>query len=502
MVWIALSACGSVTGGQAGDAGHGSDADPGGDAGPAPASGTLLLAKTFGGAGQDAPGAIAVDASGNILLTGVFYSPDLDFGCAQHAISQQPVGSVNRDAFIVKLDATGACKWVVALTGAQDELITGVSVAANGTVFVAGLTSSSAAAFGNFVFPSNAVNVYKGFFARLNAVTGNVEYVRRWGGASSAGIGSAVSVCASGKVVVGGGWSKATVSEAIAVPGASSSLALTAPAVVQQFGFIAVYDQNGEPQWGRIIKTGGSDGPVSVFQAACDANDDILVAGVFSSAIGLEPIGGTGVSTPVRPELAPAGEEVFYLKMTGSGALGSPVWTKAWASEVTDIEPSSIAVGASGTNAITFSTFESQDFGAGSQRFAGGTDIAIGGYQAGGGYLFGTMYGGPGSDNANGVALAASGDRFFTGSSTGSLNLGGGELASFGGGDLIVASFDPSGRYRWAVAYGSSSGDGGTSVALGPSGLVVAGAIGGTLDVGSHHFTPAGSDILLLIFQP
>jgi hypothetical protein len=389
----------------------------------------------------------------------------------------------------------------VPFTGSKDDQITGVAVSPDGTVFVAGSTSSSSPQLGTYVIATTP-GVHQGLFARLDATTGNVDYVRRWGGAADA-FGGAISITGSGNVVVGGWWSKASATEAITVPGRSGALTIGSPDTLQQYGIVAVYDQAGEPQWGRVVKT---DGPVSVFQVAGDANDDILLAGSFVSVNGIDEFGYPGGGMPVLPQITPDGSEaVFYMKITGTGTPGSPVWAKAWGSTVSDIEPTSIAVDPSGNNAVAFYAFESQDLGAGRQAFAGGTgtDIAIGGYRPDGSYRFGTMSGGPGSDFVDDIVFSASGEGFFTGAISSPVDFGGGSLDGFGGRDLFVAALDRNGAHRWAVSYGSSSDDNGVGVALGPQGLVVVAGIGGTLDVGDHHLVNAGSsDILLLVLRP
>jgi hypothetical protein len=479
-------------------------ADTGADAKPQAPPGTVLLAKTFGGSGQDAVIASAVDLKGNIILAGPFYSPDLDFGCTVHARSTQPAsGAPNRDSFVVKLDSTGACKWVVPMVGPGDDQITGVAVGPTGNVFISGTTNTASPTLGSVVVPTLPNNLYQGFLVRLDAATGNVDYVRRFGGGAQA-YGGDVSVSGSGLVVLGGSWRKATATESIVLPGGTSGAGLTipAPSVALQYGIVAVYNAAGDPQWGRIIKTTNLDGDVSVFKVVGDAKDDILATGVFFSAGGIDAIGFPGSGGGVMPKNPPGGSEVFMMKIAGTGTKGAPVWTKAWASD-NDIEPQGIAVDPMGNSAISFTTFGAQDLGGGDQSFAGVIDMALGGYGAGGNYRFGNVYGGVEQDFAAGIALAPSGDRFFTGGLGSPYDFGGGSLPHAGGSDMFIVSFDKTNKYRWAVSYGSSSADYGRTVALGPPGLVATGGFGGKISVGPQTFDTKGvDDILLLVLQP
>jgi hypothetical protein len=480
------------------------DAADAADALPPPPSGTVLLAKSFGGTKEDQVSATAVDPKGDIILAGAFYSPELDFGCAVRAKSApSPTGGPNRDSYVVKLDPTGACKWVVPLTGTGDDQISGVAVGSNGDVFIAGSTSSSPALLGATAIPAGTgtANVYQGYFARLDAATGNVAYVRRFGGPGGA-FGADVSISGSGQVVVGASWMKSTASEGIFFPGAVGGLNIPAPTNAQQYGVVTVYSPAGDPQWGRIFKAAENGSSVSVFKVVADQKDDILVAGVFNSASGMDPIGFPGTASPVTPRNAIGGSAVFYMKVAGTGTKGATVFTKVWASD-NDIEPQAVAVDPMGNNAIIFSTYGRQDLGAGDQSYAGGSDIAFGGYGSGGNYGFGNLYGTPDSDSPGGIALGPAGNRFVTGGFGGVLDLGGGNLPHAGASDIFVASSDKTNKYRWAVSYGSSGGDSGRAMALGRSGLVVGAAFGGKINVGAQVFDTKGTDdILLLLFQP
>jgi Beta-propeller repeat len=68
-------------------------------------SGTPIWSKQFGAPGADVEAlGIAVDASGNLLVTGPFTSP-VDFGCGLLPCSS------SGDSFLVQFDATGGCNW-------------------------------------------------------------------------------------------------------------------------------------------------------------------------------------------------------------------------------------------------------------------------------------------------------------------------------------------------------------------------------------------------------
>ncbi|MCD6067141.1 MAG: hypothetical protein K0S33_1967 [Bacteroidetes bacterium] len=73
------------------------------------ASGNFIWAKQVGGAGDDEPSALTVDAAGNIYLAGI-YEQVVDFDPGPGVV-QDTAQSLN-DNFIVKLDAAGDFSWV------------------------------------------------------------------------------------------------------------------------------------------------------------------------------------------------------------------------------------------------------------------------------------------------------------------------------------------------------------------------------------------------------
>ncbi|MBK6993786.1 MAG: T9SS type A sorting domain-containing protein [Lewinellaceae bacterium] len=67
-------------------------------------SGDLIWAKSFGGTGEDANSTMALDNSGDLYLTGYFYSPTLSFETTNGTTTFSNNPGSSPDAFIVKLD--------------------------------------------------------------------------------------------------------------------------------------------------------------------------------------------------------------------------------------------------------------------------------------------------------------------------------------------------------------------------------------------------------------
>ena len=88
-----------------------------------------------------------------------------------------------------------------------------------------------------------------------------------------------------------------------------------------------------------------------------------------------------------------------------------------------------------------------------------------------------------------GVAVDESGDVLLAGSLIGTIDFGGGPLASMGGdlsgGDVFVAKLDGGGNHVWSRRFGDSYGQGAFGVAsAGMGGMFVDGSFLGKLDLG------------------
>lgn len=98
-------------------------------------------AKSYGGSGDEFPEAIAVDASGRVVLAGTTSSDKLDLGCGASA----PNGSKASVSFVVMYEPSGICKWNSFAHGAR---VTALAMDPQGGAVVAGVFESLAD-FGN-----------------------------------------------------------------------------------------------------------------------------------------------------------------------------------------------------------------------------------------------------------------------------------------------------------------------------------------------------------------
>jgi uncharacterized protein (TIGR03437 family) len=134
---------------------------------------TVLYMTYFGGSAGEMAWGLAVDAAGNAYVTGSTFSADFPVtsGAAQPAKGD----SIERDAFVVKLDPTGSrLLYSTYLGGDEKDVGFNIAVDANGNAYVSGLTVSND-------FPKTpgalGANRDRGFFlSKLDATGSHLTY--------------------------------------------------------------------------------------------------------------------------------------------------------------------------------------------------------------------------------------------------------------------------------------------------------------------------------------
>lgn len=102
-------------------------------------------------------------------------------------------------------------------------------------------------------------------------------------------------------------------------------------------------------------------------------------------------------------------------------------------------------------------------------------------------------FGDAGYQEGYSVAVDGAGNVFVTGVLGGTVDFGGGPLASAGGGDVFIVKLDESGSHLWSKRFGDSDSQIGMSVAVDASGnVLLAGTFAGTVDFGGGPLTSAG----------
>ncbi len=142
------------------------------------ASGNALWAKTFGGTDGDVGNAVAVDASGNVYITGWFASSTISFGTS--TLTNAGPGN---DVFIVKLNSSGSAIWAKSAGGSSSDRGYGITVDPSGNVFTTGAFMSATINFGTGTL-TNASATNDVFIAKHDS-NGNALWANSAGGTNA-----------------------------------------------------------------------------------------------------------------------------------------------------------------------------------------------------------------------------------------------------------------------------------------------------------------------------
>jgi uncharacterized protein (TIGR03437 family) len=176
---------------------------------------TLSYASYFGGSNNDAVRGMAVDASGNIYITGFTLSNNLPVtsGAFQTAYHGGTAGAdFGGDVFAAKFTAAGALAYVTYIGGSVDDIGSAIAVDSSGNAYITGNTDSPdfPTVAGSFqtAYQGAGGNPYFGktgdaFVLKLNAAGSALIYSTYLGGALD-DRGTAIAIDSAGNAYVGG----------------------------------------------------------------------------------------------------------------------------------------------------------------------------------------------------------------------------------------------------------------------------------------------------------
>jgi hypothetical protein len=365
-------------------------------------SGNLMWAKQFGAGGLDFGRSVALDGSGNILITGIF-SGIVDFDPGPGVFNLTSSGST--DIYICKLDINGNFIWAKQMGGAADDYGTSLTTDVFGNVYTTG-SFKGMVDFdpGPGVYNLNALGNSDIFISKLDA-NGNFVWARSMGGylndeASCIKVDGQFNVYTVGKFG----------SDADFDPGAGSYM-LHGYSTLGLDVFISRLDASGNFIWAKQFSEPWSNGEFIIATSLLlDANGNVYVAGNYQGHIDMD----TGA-----PEvyLNSYGNDSYIIKLNSAGGL---VWGIDFGRGCQNSSANSIAMDASGNIYATgyFSLQGDFDPGPGLYQFQsyGGNDAYLCKFNPSGVLIWATHMGGTWNyDLGYSIALDAQNNIYSTG---------------------------------------------------------------------------------------
>ncbi len=421
---------------------------------------TMPVGLTQGG--ESYAGATAIDAQGNVYVTGVFAGKFVIGG--QTFVSR----ASHFDVFVAKYDASGNTLWAVSAGGESDDRAYGLALDAGGNVYISG-SYSTEAAFGPVTLPPavgqpGSTWLSDVFVAKLDGA-GNWLWATHAGGADN-DYGTDVAVDAAGTIVLGGGFNSPTATFG-AVQLTKAGSGGFAPDL-----FVARLSANGT--WLSALAIGGT-GAEEMGGLALDAAGNVYVCGAFSSPA--LAFGGVVLANAnPSPGTGPATTDLFAAKL-------APTGTWQWATQAgsaSDDRAAGIAVDATGRAYIA------GGFGPGATAFgatsltnagtANTLDVFVAALDASGAWRWAAQAGGTDGEAATALALTATNEVVVTGeflSRRAQFGAGAlGNTSAAGRSDAFVARLDAAGAWQWALGTDGAGDESGTALALAPDGGV------------------------------
>jgi hypothetical protein len=392
------------------------------------ATGNFVWAKSMGGAGDEISYSIALDAAGNVYITG-WFEGTADFDPGPGIFNLVSEGHV--DIFISKLDASGNFIWAKSVGGSIPDVGYSIIVDTSANVYITGFFS------GTVDFdPDPSVNYFltaavssDAFILKLDSA-GNFVWAKAMSGTN--GVYSfSIALDASGNVYTTGNFQGTVDFD----PAPAVNFNLTSGGSTDIF--VSKLDSGGNFVWAKQM--GGTAFDYG-FAIAVDASFNVYVTGSFQVTADFNP------DPSANFYMTSSGNSNVFISKLDSG--GNFIWAKQIAGTLAgEGAGRSIVVDSSG-NVYTIGEFlGTADFdpGAGVHNLtpSGGSDVFISKLDATGNFLWAGQLGGPNNDYGHTLVTDALGNVYISGEfratsdfdpdPTGIFN-----LTSIGGADVFV----------------------------------------------------------------
>jgi hypothetical protein len=300
------------------------------------ATGKFLWAKRIGGTSDDYVNSMALDASGNVYITGGF-NGTVDFDPGSGTVNKT---AVLADIYILKLDGSGNFVWAKTFSGTSLEQAYSIAIGPAGDVFTTGVFYETLDFDPGAAKFELTANYYDVFMLKLDA-SGNFLWAKKMGGTGYE-LGSLIKLDAPGNIYTAGTFSGTADFD----PG-TGTFELTSAA--GQDIFVSKLDASGNFVWARKI-----EGPLTmeVGSIAVDLSGNVYTTGYYNGTADFDP--GTATFN-----MSSNGSFDFFISKLD--AAGNFVWAKNVGGNSQD-EAFSITTDLSGNIYTTGHFFNTVDF--------------------------------------------------------------------------------------------------------------------------------------------
>ena len=427
----------------------------------------LEFASYLGGSGNDVIADVALDAQGNIYVTGTTSSPGLATEAALATVNQRGgVGEI--DGFVAKLDPTGSeIIYLTYVGGSKDDSPFGIAVDAQGNALVTGQTTSedfpNVQAVQGELAREFAFGGVDAFAVKLNSEGSGLVYSTFLGGGALELEGK-IDVDAAGNAYIVSSTTSTDLPVVNAVQPTRGGNAAFGPDA-----FVAKLSPSGQAIY--ITYLGGSAEDWG-FGIAADSSGNAWVVGGTASA-----------DFPVANSFQDTHQGGFDVFLTKISADGQMLLSSGFLGGSSDEMGSSAAVDGAGNVYVTGST-GSSEFpleGAAQSEPMNADVLAQDAFVAklsadGTNLLYSTYFGGSGTELSHGIAVGADGSAYIAGETDSVDLMLQGPIQAFNAGrsDAFVAKLSPSGAaIDYATYLGGSADDGAPGLAVDAAGNVV-----------------------------
>ncbi len=455
--------------------------------------------KVFGDVNKDTLRRIAVDNSGNIIITGLF-GGTVDFidGIGEEVRTAEGLC----DAFICKFTPDGDLIWVRTYGGPGDDRGHAVAIDSGDNIYVAGLFMHTVDFDPGTGFETRtSAGVFDPYVCKYST-DGQFQWVQAWG-SSGDDRARGVGVDEDWNVYVTG-----HIRQTVDLDPGPGVMNYTSAG--QTDNYISKFDTTGDFIWAKAW--GGSSQEASNSIQVDIPGQCLYVTGQFSEWVDFDPGDGEEIL------VSNGGYDCFVSRFNLDGEFG---WARGWGgpAEATTFGSDMTwcaAVDGVGDISVCGWYKEIVDFdpgpGTDMRTSVGSDDCFIVKFDPAGNYLWANTWGGPSSDKAMRIVAFESGDIVATGFFQGTVDLDPGPgsyvQTTSGATDLFITRFDPSGQMVWCLPVGGTGGDRGHGLAIDAEDFIyVGGWFEETVDfcpqTGIEYRASAGAqDIYLLKLTP